>query len=973
MRIKKAGTYDPPKLEHEIQGYWSERKIYEKLKDLRKDAPLWYFLDGPPYASGSIHLGTAWNKILKDTIIRYKSMKGYNVRRQPGWDCHGLPIEVKVEEMLGIKSKKEIEERVGIGNFIEKCKEWAMKHVETMTREFSRLGVWMDWKDPYMTLTDDYIECAWWSLKKAYEKGLLKKSLRVIHWCPRCETALAEHEVRGEYQDREDYSIYVRFRVKGEENKYLLVWTTTPWTLPANVAVCVHPNFTYAEVEVGSDVYILAEDLLEKVAKELGWEGYTIVRELRGSELEGMKYEYPLLDEVPLQKKYEHRVILGEFVTLEEGTGCVHIAPGHGEEDFEVGRIYGLPVLCPVDAKGNFTSEAGKYAGLYVKEADPIIIEDLRAKGSLLKSGTLIHSYPHCWRCHTPLIFRATEQWFLHTSEIKSSILEKNEKVRWYPPWVKERYVNGVESVGDWCLSRQRYWGIPMPIWTCEKCGTELFIGSRKELELYGHRPKELHRPYVDEIVLKCSCGGEMKRIPDVLDVWFDSSIASWASLGYPARTDVLNPWPSDFITEGEDQVTKWFYAQQVSSIVVFGDVPYLEVLMHGFALDERGRKMSKSLGNVIEPIEMAEKYGADALRFYVLSSNAPWEDLKFSVKELAEVAKMLNTLWNVHVFSTTYMSLDSFDPDKVGNIQEYLRLEDRWLLSRLNTLIERVETALNSYEIHHATRELANFILEDLSRWYIKLVRSRTWIEVEDPSKTAVYFTLYQVMTTLCKLLAPFVPHIAERIYLDLTGKESVHLESWPEVSRELIDHRLEVGMKLIRELTEVGLAARQDASIKLRWPVRCIIVEVKPEILPLIEPLKNLLKSALNCRELILTTSCDSLPSKCVVRECEYGRIIMDCELTEDLMAEALAREVVRRFQIMRKELSLEMEERVDAEICSGSESLKLLGKMSEYIKREVRIRNLLLGKSSTLEGYRKEFEIEGEKYSLCIRKLV
>lgn len=970
MKIKPAGKYSGPEEEREIQQRWEQENVYEKVKRMRSTGPLWYFLDGPPYASGSIHLGTAWNKIIKDTVLRYRTMRGYNVRRQPGWDCHGLPIEVKVEELLGIGSKKEIEEKIGIGRFVEECRFWALKHVKTMSEEFKRLGIWMDWDKPYLTLTDDYIECAWWTLKRAHEKNLLRKALRVIHWCPRCETALAEHEVRGEYQDRSDPSVYLRFRLKGEKNRYLLVWTTTPWTLPADLAVCVHPEFAYVEIEVAGERYILAEGLLEKVTTELGWE-YRVVDRKKGAELEGLEYEHPMLEEVPKQREFKHMVILGEHVTLEEGTGCVHTAPGHGEEDFEVGIRYNLPPFCPVDGRGRFTGEAGRYAGLYVKDADEMILSDLQRKGVLVKRGTIVHSYPHCWRCHTPLLFRATEQWFLCSSLLKPLLLQKNEEVNWFPAWVKERYVNGVESVGDWCLSRQRYWGIPIPLWVCGRCGKELFIESRRELREKGAEPRSLHRPDVDTIVLRCECGGEMRRVPDVLDVWFDSSIAAWASLNYPAGTSQLWPWPSEFITEGEDQVTKWFYAQQVSSMAAFGELPYRSVLMHGFALDEHGRKMSKSLGNVIEPLEVAEKYGADALRFYVLFSNPPWEDLKFSMRGVMEARGLLNTFWNVHVFATTYMSLDSFDPETVGEeIQRHLRKEDLWILSRLQNLIEEVTSALEKYELHLAARALRNFIQEDLSRWYIKLIRRRTWIETEDPTKTAAYFTLYKILLTLSKLLAPFTPHLTEQIYRDLGGGDSVHMCDWPAPDKGVIHTELEEAMGLVRKLVEAGISARQDAGVKLRWPVRTVIIESEPAILDKIRPLEDILKTMLNCREVVLCRPGEKpLPPKASSCECPEGRVVVDCELSDELKAEALARELVRRLQLMRRELSLKMEERVDAEACVGEESLKLVSLMENYIKQEVRIQNLRLSTSPQWTGVRREFEVEGEKWVLTI----
>jgi isoleucyl-tRNA synthetase len=870
--IKPAkASYDPRKSEQEIQAWWQENNIHEKIKQMRANGPLWYFLDGPPYASGAIHLGTAWNKIIKDAILRYKSMRGFNVRRQPGWDCHGLPIEVKVEEKLGIKSKKDIEQVIGVERFIQECKQWALTHISIMTEQFKRLGVWMDWDSPYVTFVNDYIESAWWTLKRAHEKGLLQMSLRVIHWCPRCETALAEHEVRGEYQDVRDPSLFVRFKLADRPNEYLLIWTTTPWTLPANVAVCVHPEHNYARVQVGSEVYILAEALVARVMDELGIREYRVVGISKGKELEGLRYEHPLLEEVPKQREFQrhHRVICGEHVTLEEGTGCVHTAPGHGEEDFQVGNKYGLPVFSPVGSDGRFTAEAGKYAGMFVKEADRVIVEDLQRKGALMKWGFIVHSYPHCWRCQTPLIFRATEQWFLKISDIKPRILELNAaNVRWVPEWVATRYVNGVQSVGDWCISRQRYWGIPLPIWICSSCREMVVVGSAKELaELATERLGEidLHRPYIDRVSLRCpSCGDEMHRVPDVLDVWFDSGIASWASLNYPKQSEPFESlWPSDFITEGEDQVTKWFYSQQAASVIAFDKVPYKQVLMHGFALDAYGRKMSKSLGNVVEPSEVVERYGADVLRFYMLSANSPWEDLRFNWKGVEVVSRMLNVLWNVHVFATTYMSLDNFDPARVDleKVKGNLLPEDVWMISRINSVVREVTRAFEDLDIHLAAREISTFVLEDLSRWYVRLVRERVWIEKEDPRKLAAYVVLYQALHTLMRLLAPLMPHVTELMYRDLVkavdprAPESVHMLPWPSFSEEAIDEELERGMSAVRSLVEAGAAARQKANLKLRWPLARAIVRLSSEeVASSVRDLRDVLKRQLNCKELVL-----------------------------------------------------------------------------------------------------------------------
>ncbi|MEM2878447.1 MAG: isoleucine--tRNA ligase [Candidatus Hadarchaeales archaeon] len=988
-----AKSYDAVKSEAETKRWWEDAGIYEKVKGLRAGKKPWYFLDGPPYASGSIHLGTAWNKIIKDAIIRYMTMNGFNVRRQPGWDCHGLPIEVKVEERLGIKTKKDIELRVGVENFIRECKGWAMEHVALMTQQFRELGVWMDWEDPYITFKNDYMEAAWWTLKKAHERGLLERSLRVIHWCPRCETALAEHEVRGEYSDVTDPSLYARFRIRGSENEYILIWTTTPWTIPANISVCVHPEYNYVKVEAGGATYIMAEALSGRVMNELGIGEWQTKEMMRGKDLEGIAYEHPLLDEVPAQKEYtsSHRIICGEHVTLEEGTGCVHTAPGHGEEDFEIGKRYNLPVFSPVGPDGAFTHDAGKYSGIFVKKADPIIMEDLRKKGVLMKSGKVLHSYPHCWRCGTPLIFRATEQWFLRVRDIKSRILERNSPVRWYPDWVATRYVNGVESVGDWCISRQRYWGIPIPVWKCDGCGKTIVVGGTSELRELAAEPIgdiDLHRPHVDRIVLRCpSCGGRCTRVPDVLDVWFDSGVASWGSLGYPNNQTLFKElWPADFITEGEDQVTKWFYSQQVLSVVAFDDVPYRKALMHGFVLDERGRKMSKSLGNVIDPLEVAKKHGADVLRFYMLSTNPPWEDLKFNLRELENVRRMMNVLWNVHVFATTYMSLDEFDPSLVNMdaVRRNMRAEDMWMLSRINSLISEITESMERYDLHRATRALSKFILDDMSRWYVKLVRERVWIERDDPKKIAAYVTLYQAMHVLIRLLAPFMPHLSEVMYRDLVkascpgSPESVHMLPWPAPDRELIDENLEIGMEHIKAFVEAAASIRQRAGLKLRWPVRMVMIQPSDEgSAQRIKSLVSIAGSQINAKEVIIVNPGEEFkpPQESLTAETPSGRIAVDTVITPELRSECLAREVVRRLQMMRKEMGLGMEEKVDVEVgVSERESMNLLAMQQQYISREVRARGLKIAHQDQVkgEGYLKDWNIDDERFRMLVKRI-
>ncbi|NYB52648.1 MAG: isoleucine--tRNA ligase [Methanobacteriaceae archaeon] len=865
MAIKEAPrSYQSKVIEEKVQKFWEENQTYEKTRDLRKNQPNFSFLDGPPYCSGRIHLGTAWNKIIKDSFLRFKSMSGFNVRRQAGWDTHGLPIEHKVEGLLGLKSKKEIETRIGIENFVNKCKEFAVENQALMTQQFQLLGVWMDWDKPYVTFDTQYMESCWWTLKRAHEKELLIKDQRVITWCPRCETALALAEI--DYENKEDPSIYVKFPLKGREKEFILVWTTTPWTLPANLAVCVHPDYDYAYIKVEdpetkkTEIYVMAEALVEATFPE---QDYEIIKTVKGSELEGTEYQHPLPGEIPFHKDFQHLILPGDHVTLTEGTGCVHTAPGHGPDDFEIGKKYGLPIFCPVDEAGLFTAEAGKYEGQFVKDADPHIIADLDSHHLLFKEGIIDHRYGFCWRCKTPIIYLATEQWFLKVTAIKDKMLSELDKVEWVPSWAGEsRFRNWVENARDWTISRQRYWGIPIPIWLCQDCGKMEVVGSIRELQekiVEGKLEGDfIHRPHVDEIKLGCSCGGKMKRTPDVLDVWIDSGVAGWAALHYPQEKEMFQEWyPYQFITEGHDQTRGWFYSQMGCGVIALDSVPYQKVLMHGFTLDEDGKKMSKSLGNVVEPDEVVEKYGADVLRFYLLWGNKPWDDLKFNWEEVGTVNKMFNILWNVYVFSTTYMALDEFNPTIHSPQDLKFRDEDRWITSRVNSVALEVTSALDSLHLHKATRSLNHFILEDLSRWYVRLIRGRTWVEKEDPDKLGAYYTLYHVLKKLITTLAPISPHITEEIYQNLvrggeeSAPESVHMLDW-EVDEEAINEELEKNMEIVREIIEACARARDVARYKLRWPVReMVIVTEDPEVRGSVEALKEVLLEQANTKD--------------------------------------------------------------------------------------------------------------------------
>ncbi|MFZ3167294.1 MAG: isoleucine--tRNA ligase [Candidatus Methanoperedens sp.] len=865
--LKEAGQYDAKSLEQKIHKLWEEIDAYSRVREQRVDGKKFFFVDGPPYTTGRIHLGTAWNKIIKDSILRYKSMNGFHVLDRAGWDMHGLPIEVKVEGVLGFKSKKDIE-KYGVGNFVAKCKEFALSHRDEMTLQFQNLGVWLNWKDPYMTLRDEYIEAAWWTLKKAHEKNLLERGLRVVNWCPRCETAIADSEV--EYSDVSDPSVYIKFPVANEENTFIVIWTTTPWTIPANIAVAVHPSFEYVKVRAvkneKEEILIMAKELLKNVLKQGRYQKSEVLETILGEDLK-IEYKAPLGHKVPKQNTFPHNVYMADFVTA-ENTGCVHIAPGHGIDDFELGMKHKLPIFCPVGPDGKYTAEAGDYKGMNVREANKVILDDLSEKDLLLASGKISHRYGHCWRCKTPIIYLATEQWFLKVTDLKEKMLEEIKKVKWYPDWAgSARFADWVKGSRDWCISRQRYWGIPIPVWICDFCGETEVMGTMEELKNRSgvKNLTDLHRPYVDNIHIKCSkCEKRMTRVPDVFDVWFDSAVASWATLNFPRDEKTYKEWwPADFITEGHDQTRGWFYSQMGASMVSFGKAPYKSVLMHGFTLDTEGKKMSKSLGNVVSPDDVINKYGAESLRLYVLSQNAPWDDLKFIWEEVGTINRMLNILWNVYRFPLPYMILDNFNPvdvkERLATLP--LRVEDKWILSRVQSLIKKVETAMSEYNLHKATRPISEFILEDLSRWYIQLIRPRTWTEANDPDKLAAYYTLYEVLVTLTKVLAPFAPHISEEMYGNLVrnihpdAPESVHMCDWQGPDEKFIDIELEKRMDIIREIVEASSNARQKLKRKLRWPVKRIVVAPKNEIVnEAVLSLETVLKEQTNAKEIVL-----------------------------------------------------------------------------------------------------------------------
>jgi isoleucyl-tRNA synthetase len=791
-------------------------------------------------------------------------MNGRHVIDRAGYDMHGLPIEVKVEQELGFKSKKDIE-KFGIRPFIDKCREFALRNKLLMDDQFISLGVWLDFKNAYQTVKPEYIEAAWWTLARAEEKGMLERGHRVVNWCPRCETAIADAEV--EYWDEKDPSIFVKFPLTGRAGEFLVIWTTTPWTLPANVAVAVSEEIEYAKVSARKDgseeCFWIAEPLVKAVLKKGRYKDFTILETKKGSDLRGWKYESPLCEHVPLQRDIDHKVVTADFVTL-ENTGIVHIAPGHGWDDYVLGTKEGLLIVCPVDGAGKFREEAGAFAGQYVKDSDENVLVALG--DHLMAKETVTHRYGHCWRCKTPIIFRATSQWFLKASEMRDLMLEEVAKVTWYPDWAgSARFYDWIKEARDWCISRQRYWGIPIPVWVCEACDRYRVIGTIQELEESSGKPlTDLHRPFVDVVTIPCSCGGTMKRVEDIFDVWFDSAVASWATLGYPGKTEEFEGlWPADFITEGQDQTRGWFYSQLGASTIAFGKAPYRSVCMHGFALDAEGKKMSKSLGNVVTPEEVIAKVGVDVLRLYVLSSSAPWDDLKFNWEGVGTTNRAMNILWNVYRFPLPYMILDTFEPANRNGIWDgaYIRAhlvhmpdEDRFIISRINSVAVIVEAALKECQLHRATRELVSFILEDLSRWYVQLVRPRMWSEGELTEKRHAYETIYYVMRRLTGLLAPFCPHLTEEIYQNIrcgNDPQSIHLLDWYAGDTSLVDRSLEGAVDIVRSFDDACANARQAGKRKLRWPVSEVVVVTTSEpVRDAIERLNAVCRDRANAR---------------------------------------------------------------------------------------------------------------------------
>ena len=818
--------------EREVEKFWRDNHIFEKSIEDRKDAPTYMFYDGPPTANGKPHIGHALTRVIKDMIPRYRTMKGYKVPRKAGWDTHGLPVEIEVEKELGINGKEQIE-NYGVAPFIEKCKESVWKY-KGMWEEFSDvIGFWADMNDPYVTYHDSYIESEWWALKQIWDKGLLYKGFKVVPYCPRCGTPLSSHEVAQGYKDVKERSAIVRFKKK-DEDVYFLAWTTTPWTLPSNVALCVNPEEDYVKVKHGDYTYILASALVETVLKE----DYTVLETYKGKELEGIEYE-PLWGGLNVKSKAWF-VVCDSYVTLTDGTGIVHIAPAFGEDDSRIGRNYDLPFVQLVDAQGNLTKET-KWEGVFVKDADKLVLKDLEENGKLFDAPVFEHSYPHCWRCNTPLIYYARESWYIKMTAVKEDIIINNNTINWIPESIgKGRFGDWLENIQDWAVSRNRYWGTPLNVWICE-CGHMHSIGSIEELKSMSKNCPdniELHRPYIDAVTITCpECGKEMKRTPEVLDAWFDSGSMPFAQHHYPFENHEKfeAQFPADFISEAVDQTRGWFYSLLAISTLIFNKAPYKNVIVMGHVQDEDGQKMSKSKGNAVDPMDALNKFGADAIRWYFYVNSAPWLPNRFHDKAVEEgQRKFLGTLWNTYAFYVLYADIDSFDPTKYNLEYDKLSVMDKWLLSKLNTLVKTVDDYLNNYKITETARALQSFT-DDMSNWYVRRCRERFWAKGMEQDKVNAYMTLYTALITLSKIAAPMIPFMTEEIYqnlvrsVDKDAPESIHLTDFPTVNEEFIDKELEISMDEVLDIVVLGRAARNSANIKNRQPIGNMYVKAE------------------------------------------------------------------------------------------------------------------------------------------------
>ena len=1029
--------------EKNIEKFWEDHQIFEKSIDSRKEGETYTFYDGPPTANGKPHIGHVLTRVIKDMIPRYRTMKGYMVPRKAGWDTHGLPVELEVEKSLGLDGKEQIE-GYGLEPFIEHCKESVWKY-KGMWEDFSStVGFWADMEDPYVTYHNEYIESEWWALKKIWDRGLLYKGFKIVPYCPRCGTPLSSHEVAQGYKDVKERSAIVKFKLKDEEG-FVLAWTTTPWTLPSNVGLCVNPNENYVKVAMKEDgtVYYLAEALCDAV---LGADTYEVKERYKGKELEYKEYE-PLFDcalEIcKKQKKKAYYITCGDFVTLTDGTGVVHIAPAFGEDDSRIGREYSLPFVQLVNSKGEM-EEGTPCAGVFCKKADPMVLQSLKEKGLLLSAPVFEHSYPHCWRCDTPLIYYARESWFIQMTAVKEDLIRNNNTINWIPESIgKGRFGDWLENVQDWGISRNRYWGTPLNIWECE-CGCQHSIGSIEELKsMSDNCPDdiELHRPYIDSVTITCpECGKEMHRVPEVIDCWVDSGAMPFAQHHYPFENKDLfeQQFPADFISEAVDQTRGWFYSLLAISTLIFNKAPYKNVIVMGHVQDENGQKMSKSKGNAVDPFDALETYGADAIRWYFYVNSAPWLPNRFHGKAVMEgQRKFMGTLWNTYAFFVLYANIDNFDATEYKLEYDKLPVMDKWLLSKLNTLVKEVDDDLANYRIPEAARALQDFV-DDMSNWYVRRSRERFWAKGMEQDKINAYMTLYTALVTVCKAAAPMVPFMTEDIYQNLVRKidkdapESIHLCDFPAADENCIDKELESRMDEVLKIVVFGRAARNTANIKNRQPIGKMFVKAE-KALP--EFYQEIIEDELNVKEVIFTSDVRDFTSYSFKPQLKtvgpkYGKqlgsikkalaeidgnkamdtlnesgsltfdfdganvvltkedllidtaqvegyisegdnsitVVLDTNLTPELVEEGFVREIISKIQTMRKEAGFEVMNHINVFQDENEVIAGILKKYTDEIKGEVLADNIMLGQTG---GYAKEWNINGEKVMLGVEK--
>ncbi len=1035
--------------EAKVEQFWKDKKIFEKSIEEKEGCPVYTFYDGPPTANGKPHIGHVLTRVIKDMIPRYQTMKGHKIIRKAGWDTHGLPVELEVEKLLGIDGKDQIE-AYGLEPFIEKCKESVWKY-KGMWEEFSgKVGFWADMDDPYVTYHNSFIESEWWALKKIWDDGLLYKGFKIVPYCPRCGTPLSSHEVAQGYKSVKERSAVVRFQCV-DEDAYILAWTTTPWTLPSNVALCVNPSETYCKVKAADGrTYYMAEALLDKVLGKLSEDGkpaYEVLETYVGKDLVGKEY-VALFDcaaeAAKKQGKKAHFVTADNYVTMEDGTGIVHIAPAFGEDDSRVGRDNDLPFVQFVDGKGNMTEET-PFAGLFVKDADPKVLVDLDARGLLFDAPKFEHDYPFCWRCDTPLIYYARDTWFIKMTAVRDRLVANNNTVNWIPEGIgKGRFGSWLENVQDWGLSRNRYWGTPLNIWQCS-CGKQHAIGSIEELKSMSKNcPEdiELHRPFIDNVTVICpDCGGEMKRVPEVIDCWFDSGAMPFAQWHYPFENEDIfkENFPADFISEAVDQTRGWFYSLMAISTLIFDQAPYKNVIVLGHVLDKDGEKMSKSKGNAVDPMEALNKFGADAIRWYFYSNSAPWLPNRFHEDAVVEgQRKFMGTLWNTYAFYVLYAEIDQFDPTKYTLEPDKLSVMDKWLLSKLNSAVKTVDESLNAYKIPEATRALSEFV-DDMSNWYVRRCRDRYWAKGMEQDKINAYMTLYTALVTICKASAPMIPFLTEDIYqnlvcgLDQSAPESIHLCDFPQADESLIDQELEAAMDEVLHVVVLGRAARNAANIKNRQPIGTMYIKANKELsdyyVEIIEDELNVKKAQFK-EDVSAYTSYSFKPQLRTVgpkygkqlggikkylsevdgnqamaelksqgaisfdvdgvtvslaeedllidmaqmegyvsEQDNYVTVVLDTNLTPELIEEGYVREIVSKIQTMRKEADFEVTDKIVVYVDNNDKIAEIIARNADSIKGDTLAELIEAGK---MAGFTKEWNINGENVMFGVSQI-